>query len=204
MRKIFIGVFSTVVLVFGLQYCDHTKETRMQLSEDSMLIQKQLDHVGKLIVTEGTFAEVFSYEDSKKMYFDLLSANKKALVVVNAKATVAYDLSQVETRIDQDTKTVYITKIAEPELNIHPDIEYYDIQQDYLNPFGAEDYNVVKDRVTSQLREKIEASSMMSNAENRLISELQKIYLLTESLGWTLTYNKTNISSNDSFQSLLD
>lgn len=188
MRKIFTGIIITLLLVFCVQYCEHKRDQKEVLRTSSALIEKQLKNVGKLVVTEGTFAQVFTYEDSKKFYVDIFSAKKKALVVVNAEATISYDLSRIVTDIDETVKTVRILSIPEPELNINPNIEYYDVQQDYLNQFEARDYNRIKLRVEKELRSKIEASSLYTNAQNRLISELQKIYILTNSLGWTLEY----------------
>ncbi len=178
-----------MVLVFGLRYCEHQKDEREQLEFNTTIIQEQLKNVGKLVVTEGNYAEVFSYADSKKFYFDMFSSDKKALVIVNAKANISYDLSEVETKIDAENKTLTITNIPEPDLSINPNIEYYDIEQDYLNQFNASDYNKIKDRVEESLREKIEASDLRLNAQNRLISELQKIYILTNSMGWKLQFN---------------
>ncbi|TVZ52902.1 DUF4230 domain-containing protein [Dokdonia sp. Hel_I_53] len=189
MRKIFLGAVLALVIVFGLRYCEHIKNNREQLEANTALIEKEIRNVGKLIVTEGSYAQVFSYKDSKRFYVDVLSASKKALVVVNAEASISYDLSKVTTKIDELSKTVYITNIPKPELNINPNIEYYDVQQDYLNQFNARDYNIIKKRVLSNLRQKIKASDLYTNAENRLISELSKIYILTNSLGWTLKYN---------------
>ena len=203
MRKILIGIVIALVLVFGLRYCEHQKDEREKLTTNTALIEKQLKNVGKLIVTEGTYAQVFSYEDSKKFYFDVFSATKKALVVVNAEATISYDLRKITTEILKDSKTVRITSIPEPELKINPNIEYYDVTQDYLNQFEAKDYNIIKKRVEASLKEKIEASDLRSNAENRLISELQKIYILTNSMGWTLEYNSTIVKEIDSLKLVL-
>jgi hypothetical protein len=189
MRNIVFGIVIAMVLVFGLRYCEHQKDERERLEFNTAIIQKQLKNVGKLVVTEGNYAEVFTYADSKKFYFDMFSSDKKALVIVNAKASMSYDLSEVETEIDANNKTLIITNIPEPDLTINPNIEYYDIEQDYLNQFNAFDYNKIKKRVESSLREKIEASDLRLNAQNRLISELQKIYVLTNSMGWTLEYN---------------
>jgi hypothetical protein len=202
MRNIFFGIVIAFVIVFGLRYCENKKENREVLQANTALIQKELKNVGKLIVTEGSYAQVFSYNDSKKFYFDVLSARKKALIVVNAKATIAYDLSKVQTEIDENTKTVRITNIPEPELSINPNIEYYDMQQDYLNQFNATDYNKIKMRVEKSLQEKIKASELRTNAENRLISELQKIYILTNSMGWTLEYRSKVIKNETDFNSL--
>jgi hypothetical protein len=127
----------------------------------------------------------------------------KALVVVNAEASISYDLSKVKTEIDETTKTVTITHIPEPELKINPNIEYYDVTQDYLNQFDASDYNKIKKRIETSLRKKIEASELRTNAENRLVSELQKIYILTNSMGWTLKYNGEPIKEEEDFQKLI-
>jgi hypothetical protein len=199
MRKIIVGVILTLIFVFAFHYCENKREDREQLSESSALIQLQLNNVGKLIVTEGHFSQVFTYEDSKKYFFDVVSANKKAIVIVNAKVTVAYDLSQIETFIDEENKTVSIMYIPEEEINIYPTIEYYDMTQDFLNQFEARDFNIVKSKVDQLLQEKIDNSSLKSNAQNRLITELQKVYLLTNSMGWTLRYNSEVVRSPQTF-----
>ena len=122
--------------------------------------------------------------------------------MVNAKASIAYDLSKIRTQVDESHKTVTITYVPEPELSINPNIEYYDIQQDYLNQFEASDYNKIKQRVEASLRKKIEASELATNAQNRLISELQKIYILTSSMGWALQYKKQPIENEADIQGL--
>src|SRR5688572_14432106 len=202
MRNIFLGIIIAFAIVFGLRYCENKKDNREQLEANTALIQKELKNVGKLIVTEGSYAQVFSYNDSKDLLYGMFDARKKALIVVNAKATIAYDLRQVNTEIDEATKTVTITKIPEPELSINPNIQYYDVTQDYLNQFTASDYNKIKSRVEKSLRKKIEASELRTNAENRLISELQKIYILTNSMGWTLRYNSTVVENEAELQKL--
>ncbi len=202
MRNIFLGIVIAFVIVFGLRYCENRKDNREQLEANTALIQKELKNVGKLIVTEGSYAQVFSYNDSKDLMYGLFDARKKALIVVNAKATIAYDLSQVNTEVDEATKTVTITNIPEPELSINPNIQYYDVTQDYLNQFTASDYNKIKQRIEKSLRKKIEASELRTNAENRLISELQKIYILTNSMGWTLRYNSKVVESETDLQDL--
>ncbi|QIE60250.1 DUF4230 domain-containing protein [Rasiella rasia] len=201
MRKIVLGIIICLVIVFGLQYCEHQKEAREQLDADTALIEKQVKNVGKLIVTEGSYAQVFTYKDTEKL-LGFIDANKKALVVVNAEATISYDLSKIVTEIKPEIQTVIISNIPEAEVKINPNIEYYDVTQDYLNQFEAEDYNAIKKKVEASLRKKIMASDLVSNAENRLISELQKIYILTNSMGWTLQYNQTTINTEAGFEKL--
>ena len=195
MRKILFGVVITLIVLFTFNYCGHKREDKIVLQESSALIQEQIKNVGKLVVTEGHFSEVFNYKNSKDIFGEYFTSEKKALVVVNANVTIAYDLSKIEYEVDEQTKTLTILSIPEEEIKINPDLEYYDIQSDFLNPFKAEDYNAIKNIVKASLNEKLENSDLKANAKNRLISELSKFYILTNSLGWTLKYNENPMQS---------
>ncbi|WP_066224223.1 DUF4230 domain-containing protein [Formosa haliotis] len=202
MRNIIFGILIAVALFFTLRYCSAAKEDKAELLESSQLIQEQIKNVGKLVVTEGHFSEVFTYKDSREVFPYLVSAEKKALVVVNADVTIAYDLSKIEYDIDETTKTLNITYIPEEEVKVYPEFEYYDIQADFLNQFQAKDYNAIKSRVKASLMKKVDKSDFKKNSKNRLISELSKFYILTNSLGWTLQYNQQPITHEQSLQDL--
>ena len=203
MKRFLLGAALVLLIVFGFRYYENRQHEKEQLAQNSELIQEQIKNVGKLVVTEGNFSQVWSYKDSKKFYLDVFSARKKALIVVNAKVTVSYDLSELETEIDKENKRVIIKSIPKEELNIYPDIQYYDVTQDYLNQFEASDYNTIKKKVAASIKKKVEASSIKSNAQNRLISELSKIYILTNSMGWTLEYNDMPVNSQNDFSDIM-
>lgn len=152
------------------------------------LIQQQIKNVGKLIVTEGHYAQVMTYKDQQKYLMNLLTFEKKALIVINADVTVAYDLRQVKYDIDEKNKTITIVSIPKEEIKISPDIQFYDVDQSRMNPFTGDDYNKISKKVKEDLARKMETSTLKSNAKNRLISELSKILILTNSLGWKLQY----------------
>ena len=202
MNKFGFGFLIAAFLFAGYWFFYRGKQEREDLRASSELIQKQVNQVGKLIVTEGYFSKVFTFKNSQSLFMNLWTSDKKALVVVNAKATVEYDLRQLETRIDEDNKTVVITKIPEPVINIYPEIEYYDVTQDYFNKFEANDYNKIKNTVTAQFRKKIESSGLKDNAQERLMSELVNIYVLTKSMGWTLMYNEVIIENAEQMKNL--
>lgn len=202
MRKILFGVIITLVVVFTFKYCGDQKEDKIVLKENTALIQEQIKNVGKLVVTEGHFSEVFTYKNSKLVFGDLLEAEKRAIVIVNVDVTIGFDLSKIVYEIDESTKTLRIKSIPKEEIKISPDFEYYDIQADFLNQFEAKDYNDIKKTVNKSLMKKIEASGLKANAQNRLISELAKFLILTNSMGWTLEYNQTTLESLEGLQTL--
>ena len=192
----------TLVILITIKYCGDQQQEKVELKENSALIQESLKNVGKLIVTEGHFSQVFNYNNSKDLFANLVTADKKALVVVNADVTIAYDLSKIKYKINQETKTLTILSIPTEEIKISPDFEYYDIQADFFNPFLAKDYNAIKETVNKQLLKKIENSELKTNSKNRLISELSKFHILTNSLGWTLEYNERPIKNIEEFYNL--
>lgn len=195
MNRFGFGFLIALVLLGGFWFFYKGKQEREELRASSDLIQKQVNQVGKLIVTEGYYSKVFTFKNSQNLFLNLWTSDKKALVVVNAKATVEYDLRQLETEIDEAKKTLTLKKIPDPILNIYPEIEYYDVTQDYFNAFGAADYNKIKTSVTAQMRAQIEKSNLMENSQDRLLAELTNFYILTKSLGWTLMYEEKVIEN---------
>ena len=202
MKKVLVGAVIALASVLIYKSCTDDREQKATLQENSMLIQQELKNVSKLIVTEGHFVEVYNYKDSRELFGSLVTADKKALVVVNAEVTIAYDLSKIIYELDETEKMVHITYIPDPEIKMNPDFEYYDVTADYFNPFKAEDYNAIKRKVNASLLKKVEASSLRSNAENRLVSELSRIYVLTHTLGWTLSYQGHSVESTEQLRDL--
>ncbi len=175
------------------------KKDSSSVEYDTNLIQEQIKNVGKLVVTEGHFSQVMTYKDQNKYLGDLISFDKKALVVINADVTVSFDLSKVVYDIDAVNKTVTITNIPKEEIKISPDIKYYNVDQSTFNEFTGDDYNKINKIAKENLAKKIENSTLKSNATNRLISELSKLLIVTNSMGWKLEYNGEVVNSNQEF-----
>lgn len=204
MKKFLLGVVVALVCLLGYQYFKNEWQEKEDLLEASNLIEQEIKNVSKLVVSEGSYAKIYNYENKESFVFKFLSARKKALILVNAKATVSYDLRALTYHIDQENKTLTITSIPEPELSINPDIKYYDVTQDYLNQFDEKDYNKIKTRINTDLKKQINNSVLVKNAENRLISELQKLFVVTNSMGWTIKYNQEELNSQEDFKSIKD
>jgi len=187
-KKILYLIFAVIVALLLFKYCEFRKQDDSTIDYNTNLIQQQIVNVGKLVVTEGHFSQVLTYKDQDKYFMDLISFDKKALIVVNAEATVSYDLRQMKYDIDEKTKTIAILNIPPAEIKISPDIQFYDVTQSTLNHFTGDDYNKINKSVRANLAKKIDKSSLKTNAQNRLISELSKILILTNTMGWKLQY----------------
>lgn len=202
MYRFLAGVVSAILLFLIIFYFFRQRQEREEIQLNTALIEQEIKQVGKLIVTEGHFSQILSYKNTRRNYFDIFSANKKALVIVNAKVTIGYDLRQIQTEIDPEARQVRITRIPEPEVNIYPDLQYYDVSQDYFNKFDAADYNKIKGRINTILEEKIDQSDLKSDARERLLTELSGIYILTKTMGWSLHFEETTINSTEDLKGL--
>ena len=197
-RKWIFVILLAIIVYLAYQLVTKSNENAT-VEYDTNLIQQQIKNVGKLVVTEGHFAEVMTYKDQKKYLMDMVSFEKKAMVVINADVTVSFDLSKVTYTIDAVNKTVTITNIPKEEIKISPDIKFYDVEQSTLNEFTGNDYNKINKIVRANLAKKIEKSTLQSNAKNRLVSELSKILVVTNSMGWKLQYNGNEIKKELDF-----
>ena len=199
LRRILIGIGVIVGIFLLFKFCDFKKNDDEDIMYNTNLIQQQILNVGKLVVTEGHFSEVITYKNQQKYMLDMLSFEKKALVIVNADVTVAYDLHKMKYVIDEKNKTITIISIPKEEIKISPDIQFYDVEQSKLNPFTGDDYNKINKSVKANLAKKIEKSTLKTNAQNRLISELSKLLITTSQLGWTLKYEGKVIETEKDF-----
>ena len=194
-RKWVIVILIGLVLFFGYNYFA-LKNSTSTVEYDTALIQQQIKNVGKLVVTEGHFAEVITYKDSKKYLGDLISFEKKAIVVINADVTVSFDLSKMKYEIDSINKVITVVEIPKEEIKIAPDFKYYNTESSTFNEFTGEDYNKINKIARANLAKKIQASTLKTNAKNRLLSELNSLFIVTKNLGWTMKYKDEVITSD--------
>lgn len=197
-KKLFFGLLFLVLAFFTYKYFAGENDSTTEYN--SNLIQEQIKSVGKLVVTEGHYSQVLTFKDQDSYMGGLISFDKKALVVVNSDVTVAYDLRQMQYDIDEKNKTIRIVSIPKEEIKISPDIQYYDIEQSKFNEFTGADFNNITKKVKADLAKKIEKSTLKSNAQSRLISELSKILLVTHSVGWKVEYKGQEINSEKEFR----
>ena len=176
----------------------YSKKEKNYKKEEIQIVVNSIKNLRKLVVSEGTFSEVYNYSDSKKYFYDYLSFDKKAIVTVNAKVEVGYDLSKLDIQIDSIGKSIIINKIPSEEIIISPDVKYFDLQQSQFNSFSKQELNKINEKSIDKIRETIAVTTLREEAKTRLFEELSKIYQLSSVYGWKIEDN----TSFDFFKSL--
>ncbi len=180
-----IGIYILVCLIgFFIAKWMYKSERKAETNEDIQIVIQSINNISKLVVTEGVFSEVYSYKNEKKYFYDTFEFNKSAIVTVNAKVQVLFDLEKMKVEIDSIHKKIKIKSIPKEEIVIIPDIKYFDIQQSSFNSFSKEELNNINKKSIEKIKQTAEVSELKKNAKKRLIIELSKIYQLSAILGW--------------------
>ena len=164
------------------------KEEKNQ-QEEIKVVLNGIQNLSKLVVSEGNFSEMYSFSDTKKYFYNYLSFEKKAMLSVNAKVEVGYDLSKLDIQIDSIGKQIIINKIPEEEVVISPDIKYFDLQQSQFNTFSKSELNKLTDKSIEKIKSTITVSNLQKEAKTRLFEELSKIYQLSKIYNWEVIDN---------------
>ena len=185
MRRLFTYLLVLIIgMLLTFLYIEKTK-TRSQ-HEQTQVILNGIKQVQKMIVTEGSFSEIYSFEDSDKYFFETISFDKKAIVAINAKVEVTYDLSQLDIQVDSIVKTVIVKNIPNAKLTIVPDVKFFDLQQSQFNTFSATELNTIRQKAIAQIKDNARIVQLKENAKERLLENLQNLFILSRAYGWTV------------------
>ncbi len=183
MTKIFTlltGIIIGILLTLWYQERHKNEDIRQQ----SNVILQNVKHLNKMVVAETYYNEVYTYKNSDKYLFDMLQFDKNVILLVNAKAQISYDLSQLQIRLDSVHKIIHITNIPKEQVEIFPRIQYYDLQQSSLNQFDKEDLNKINADAIAKIKSHINLSQLRLKAKKQLLENLQNLYVLSKIYGW--------------------
>jgi hypothetical protein len=172
-------------------------EIKNHKQEEIKVVVNSIKNMSKLVVSSGTFSEIYNYSDSKKYFYDYLSFDKKAIVTVNATVEIGYNLSKLEIQIDSLEKKIYINKIPAEEITISPDVKYFDLQQSSFNTFSKEELNKINAKSIQKIKETILITDIREKAKIRFFEEISKIYQLSAIYGWQVIDNTNSSFLND-------
>jgi hypothetical protein len=189
-KTINVILFFVVLIAAVFLYFKTTKDDK-KVEEDAQIILKSVTSVSKLVVLESQWSEIYTYKETEKVFFNLVPTEKKAIVLLKAKAQISYDLKKLKIKIDKENKQLIIQSLPKEEIIIEPDLEYYDIENSVLNKFKPSDFNKIQKNAKAFIQNEIEKSGLKNQAKQVFIEKLQSLISLTEGLGWTVKYEGT-------------
>ncbi|WP_062054628.1 DUF4230 domain-containing protein [Aquimarina longa] len=198
MELLFIGLLGGAISAYFIFAKFSAAKNKSSVQTQSTVLKEKIKSVCKLVTVEGDFAEIYHYESVKEKFFKLLSGTKKALIIIEAKAHIGFDLSQVTLESDTKNKRIILTHFPQPKLlTIETDFKYYDKKDGWLNPFTSTDLTDLNKEAKQFIKDKIPQSGLMESAKKEALTAIALMETLAESIGWTLDYTALKFDDNN-------
>jgi len=198
MEFLFIGLAVGAVVAYFIFARFNKEKSKLKTNEQSLVIMDKIRSVCKFITVEGDFSEVYHYENLKEKYLSLLLGKKKAIVLVNAKAHVGFDLSKVRMNSENEKKTIVLTNFPQPELlTVETDFKYYDKREGWANPFTTSDLTDINRDAKNYIVDKIPQSGLLDQAKKEALDTILLMEKIVETIGWKLDYTALTLEDRN-------
>lgn len=189
MDYLFIGLAVGAILAYFIFMNFGRLRKRDKVDTQSVVLMEKIRSVCKFITVEGDFSEIFHYENVKDKWLNLLLGKKKALVLIEAKAHIGFDLTKIKMEADTKNRTIVLTNFPRPELlTIETDFKYYDKREGWANPFTANDLTQINQEAKKHIVDKIPDSGLFTEASKQAMETIKLMEKLVETINWKLDY----------------
>ncbi|MGD1945583.1 MAG: DUF4230 domain-containing protein [Croceivirga sp.] len=193
----FLGLILGAILMYWVYGLFNRKRQKELVQHQSTIILDRIKRVCKLVSVEGDFSEIYNYQNTKEGFLKMTS-KKKALVLINAKAHIGYDLKKVKLTADNDRKMIILNEFPQPEvLSVESEIQFYDIKNGLFNSFDSEDLTELNKQAKNHIRGKIPESGLLETAKREALEAVLIIEKIVETIGWELDYSALELSHRE-------
>jgi hypothetical protein len=193
-----IGIVVGAILAYFITNKWFKNKSASKTEVQASVLLDKIKTVCKLVVVEGEFAEIYNHKQNKDYLFGLFSSSKKALVIVNAKVHVGFDLKKILLSADTNKKTIILKQFPEPEvISFENNFKFYDIEDGIFNKFKPEELSQINEDSKQFILEKIPNSSLMETAKKEAMQSIFIMENIVQTIGWKLDYSTLKIESKD-------
>ena len=184
-----LGLFLGAIITYWVMRYVKVQKTKDLTHAQSTILMEKIRKVWKLITVEGEFAEIYHYENTKERFLNMVSSKKRAILLINAKAYVGFDMSRIRMEAITEKKVIKLTDFPEPEvLSLETDLRYYDKKDGLFNKFDSSDLTEVNSEAKKHVLDKIPESGLLDTARSEALEAVLLVQNIVETIGWTLDY----------------
>lgn len=197
MELLFIGLAIGSVIAYLIFLRFNKQRSKGKAASQSVILMEKIRSVCKFITVEGDFSEIYHYENVQQKWLNLLLGKKKALVLIEARAYVGYDLTQIKMHADEHLKTIVISEFPKPQLlSIETDFKYYDKKEGWANPFTASDLTEINNEAKQHIVDKVPSSGLFDEASKQALDTIGLIAQLAGTINWKVDHTALQISES--------
>ncbi|MBA82496.1 MULTISPECIES: DUF4230 domain-containing protein [unclassified Leeuwenhoekiella] len=189
MEYLFIGLAAGSIIAYFIFARFNRSKREQNAQQQSVVLMEKIRSVCKFITVEGDFSEIYHYQNVKDKWLNLFLGSKKALVLIDAKAYVGFDLTKIKMHPDVKNRTIILTDFPQPELlSIETDFKYYDKKEGWANPFTSTDLTEINREAKQHIVDKVPQSGLFGEASKQALSTVSLMENLVQTIGWKLDY----------------
>jgi len=192
-----LGLFLGAIITYWVLRYIKIQKRKDITNTQSVILMEKMRKVWKLITVEGEFAEIYHYENTKERFLNMVSSLKRAILLINAKAHVGFDLSKIKMEANNEKKTIKLTEFPKPKvLSLETDLKYYDKKDGLFNKFDSSDLTEVNAKAKEHVMSKIPESGLLDTAKSEALEAVLLIQNIVETIGWSLDYQDLLLAKN--------
>lgn len=186
MKNILIAVLVFAVALLGAKLLinDFFKK-KDNSSVDSTIVIEKIQKVLKLVTVEGNFSELMKYQDFD--YIDFPGFRKDAIVRVNAKVSIGYNLNNLKVSTNEENKTITIQQMPKPEiLSIDSDIKFENLSSGIFTNFNEQELTKLNSLGKEKIRQKALNAELIKQAEEQKKDLFDLIFYMAKQNGYKI------------------
>jgi hypothetical protein len=155
------------------------------VKQEAQVLLESTKRICKLATVEGEFSEIFQHCNKESYFFDLFTSEKKALVIIKARALLGFDLTKMQLEANETNKQLSIKSFPAPEIiSLETDCQYYDVSNGTFNKFSPNDLTQIQQEAKQVIRQKIDKGHLPKMALEQAGEALSLVQHTASKLGW--------------------
>lgn len=186
----FLILITGIALGGALVYLLLKNRRKTVVKQEAQILLESTKRICKLATVEGEYSEIFQHSNKTSYFFDLFTSEKKALVVIKARAILGFDLSKMILELNEEKRSMHIQSFPEPEIiALETDCQYYDVRNGSFNKFSPEDLTQIQKEAKQFIKDKIHSGHLPKMALEQAGEAIGLIEHTAGKIGWKVTHN---------------
>lgn len=182
-------IIVVLVIIIGILsiklFTDSLFSKKEHSTVDSTIIVERIQKVMKLVTVEGNYSELMTYKDFD--YINFPGFRKDAIVKVDAKVSVGYNLENMNFSTDEKSKVIQISNFPKPEIiSVDTDIKFGNLNTGWFTSFSEAEMTKLNQLAKEKIKQKALNAALINQAEEQKNEILDLIFYFAKSNGYEI------------------
>ncbi len=185
-KNIVIGILLVLVSFLSFKlFIKNLLEKKNHSEVTSTIVIERIQKVMKLVTVEGNFSELMNYKDFD--YVDFPGFRKDAIVQVNAKVSIGYNLENLKMTTNEKEKKIIIQQMPKPQiLSIDTDIKFNNLSSGWFTSFSEAELSKLNQLGKEKIREKALNAELIKQAEEQRSDMFDLLFYMAKQNGYKI------------------